>query len=93
MNKTINRSAIALGTLAAIASVTVIAFKTPQVTAQAQSQSSSKVVNIDGFSTVFPITKAIAKEFQFRSEKAQIQVDFSGTSSGFKKEKPETHAP
>jgi phosphate transport system substrate-binding protein len=45
-----------------------------------------KVVKIDGSSTVFPITEAVAEEFQ-KAKKQQIKVTvgISGTGGGFKK--------
>ncbi|XHX79242.1 MAG: PstS family phosphate ABC transporter substrate-binding protein [Stenomitos frigidus ULC029] len=44
-------------------------------------------IQIDGSSTVYPITALVAKEFRQtpRGENANIEVKFSGTSSGFKK--------
>ncbi|MBE9007810.1 PstS family phosphate ABC transporter substrate-binding protein [Fortiea sp. LEGE XX443] len=43
-------------------------------------------IKIDGSSTVYPITQAIAKDFQADSKnKAQVEVKFSGTTGGFEK--------
>jgi phosphate transport system substrate-binding protein len=55
-------------------------FITSQVFAQA------KIIKIDGSSTVFPITEAMAEEFQ-KSKKGQVRVTvgISGTGGGFKK--------
>lgn len=53
-----------------------------------QNQASSlKEINIDGSSTVYPISVTVAKEFRKTKagEKAQINVKFSGTSGGFRK--------
>jgi phosphate transport system substrate-binding protein len=49
-------------------------------------QAQSNVVKIDGSSTVYPITEAVAEEFQ-KSEKNAIKVTvgISGTGGGFKK--------
>lgn len=48
--------------------------------------SKSVVIKIDGSSTVYPITNAIAKEFERDSKNnAQIQVSISGTTGGFEK--------
>src|SRR5215204_698444 len=46
----------------------------------------TKTIAIDGSSTVFPITEAVAEEFQ-KSKKGQIRVTvgISGTGGGFKK--------
>jgi phosphate transport system substrate-binding protein len=45
-----------------------------------------KIVKIDGSSTVFPVTEAVAEEFQ-KAKKQQIKVTvgISGTGGGFKK--------
>jgi phosphate transport system substrate-binding protein len=42
------------------------------------------VIKVDGSSTVFPITEAVAEEFQ-REGKAKVTVGISGTGGGFKK--------
>ena len=46
----------------------------------------AQIVKIDGSSTVFPITEAVAEEFQ-KAKKNQIKVTvgISGTGGGFKK--------
>lgn len=43
-----------------------------------------KIIKIDGSSTVYPITEAVAEEFQ-KSQKVKVTVGESGTGSGFKK--------
>jgi len=43
-----------------------------------------KVVRIDGSSTVYPITEAVAEDFQ-NSTKTKVTVGISGTGGGFKK--------
>jgi phosphate transport system substrate-binding protein len=44
------------------------------------------VVKIDGSSTVFPITEAVAEEFQKEKQgKVKVTVGISGTGGGFKK--------
>jgi phosphate transport system substrate-binding protein len=40
---------------------------------------------IDGSSTVYPITEAVAEEFQKANPGAKVSVAFSGTGGGFKK--------
>lgn len=53
--------------------------------AQVQSQTSQQI-KIDGSSTVYPITDAIAKDFQkTQGAKVAITVEFSGTGGGFRK--------
>jgi phosphate transport system substrate-binding protein len=42
-------------------------------------------INIDGSSTVFPITEAVAEEFQKIQPGVKVSVALSGTGGGFKK--------
>lgn len=42
-------------------------------------------ITIDGSSTVYPITLAVAEEFNIDNPDAQVSVAFSGTGGGFKK--------
>ena len=42
-------------------------------------------VKIDGSSTVYPITEAIAEEFRAVQPKVKVTVGVSGTGGGFKK--------
>jgi phosphate transport system substrate-binding protein len=43
------------------------------------------VIKVDGSSTVFPITEAVAEEFQREKQGAHVTVGISGTGGGFKK--------
>ncbi len=45
----------------------------------------SGTITIDGSSTVFPITQAVAEDFQIANPGVQVPVAFSGTGGGFKK--------
>ena len=45
----------------------------------------TSLVKIDGSSTVFPITEAVAEEFQAENPKVKVTVGVSGTGGGFKK--------
>ena len=55
-------------------------FGTPSLSAQAQT------VKIDGSSTVYPISEAVAEEFQKSKQgKIKVTVGISGTGGGFKK--------
>jgi phosphate transport system substrate-binding protein len=45
----------------------------------------SKVIKIDGSSTVFPISEAVAEEFQRENRGTKVTVGISGTGGGFKK--------
>jgi len=52
------------------------------VSAEAQTQT----IKIDGSSTVFPVTEAVAEEFQISKRgKVRVTVGISGTGGGFKK--------
>jgi phosphate transport system substrate-binding protein len=42
-------------------------------------------VRIDGSSTVYPITSAVAEDFKKEYPQAKVEVAFSGTSSGFER--------
>lgn len=43
------------------------------------------VVALDGSSTVFPISEAVAEEFRLRHPKVRVTIGISGTGGGFKK--------
>ena len=46
----------------------------------------SQIVKIDGSSTVFPVTEAVAEEFQkAKKQQVKVTVGISGTGGGFKK--------
>jgi phosphate transport system substrate-binding protein len=46
----------------------------------------AQIIQIDGSSTVFPITEAVAEEFQkAKKNKVKVTVGISGTGGGFKK--------
>jgi phosphate transport system substrate-binding protein len=45
----------------------------------------SGTVKIDGSSTVYPITEAIAEEFRAEAPKVKVTIGVSGTGGGFKK--------
>ncbi|KYC43735.1 phosphate-binding protein [Scytonema hofmannii PCC 7110] len=63
----------------------------PEAVNQAENVSStsarnlSGIIKIDGSSTVFPVSKVMAQEFQKANSGVQINVAFSGTGGGFKK--------
>ena len=49
-------------------------------------QAETKTVKIDGSSTVYPVTEAVAEEFQIANKgKINVTVGISGTGGGFKK--------
>src|ERR1700741_1141356 len=44
------------------------------------------IIKVDGSSTVFPITEAVAEEFQIQNRgKVKVTVGIAGTGGGFKK--------
>ncbi len=45
----------------------------------------NKLIKIDGSSTVFPITEAVAEEFQKQNKGIKVMVGISGTGGGFKR--------
>jgi phosphate transport system substrate-binding protein len=56
------------------------------ILALSQRIATAQVIQIDGSSTVFPITEAVAEEFQkAKKGKIKVTVGISGTGGGFKK--------
>jgi len=53
-------------------------------TAPTSALAAEKIIKIDGSSTVYPITEAVAEEFQIQ-KKTKVTVGISGTGGGFKK--------
>jgi phosphate transport system substrate-binding protein len=83
MLQSTNRSGItgvmAYRLLSAIATLTAAISLSPVATAQGVD-----IVNMDGSSTVFPISEAVAEEFQGKT-RSRVTVGVSGTGGGFKK--------
>ena len=50
----------------------------------ANTRSENAIIKIDGSSTVYPITEAVAEEYQ-KATKVKVTVGISGTGGGFKK--------
>jgi phosphate transport system substrate-binding protein len=48
-------------------------------------KSGDALIKVDGSSTVFPITEAVAEEFQKANPGSKVTVGISGTGGGFKK--------
>ena len=56
------------------------------VAAALASPAFAQIVKIDGSSTVFPVTEAVAEDFQkAKKQKVKVTVGISGTGGGFKK--------
>jgi len=68
-----------------LAACTILIGCNPGGNNTANSGGDTKVINIDGSSTVEPITKAVAKEFENQNKTVKINVGISGTGGGFKK--------
>jgi phosphate transport system substrate-binding protein len=80
-NHTLNVEVTMLGRSWLKLAIVVLALGVPRV-AQAQ----SKIITIDGSSTVFPMTEAVAEEFQKEKKgTVKVTVGISGTGGGFKK--------
>ncbi len=91
MNAKLVKFALALGALALTTSSTtrIDALETQESQKLAQANSPQAIattadVRIDGSSTVYPITQAIAKQFE-SEQKNKVSVNISGTSGGFEK--------
>ncbi|MBD2441035.1 PstS family phosphate ABC transporter substrate-binding protein [Nostoc sp. FACHB-110] len=92
MNATAKKLALAFGMLVLVTSCATTSntsTQTQQSVNVTQVSNSEKVsgIKIDGSSTVYPITEAIANQLQQTKQqyKGQVAVNFSGTSGGFKK--------
>ena len=54
-------------------------------TADEGTESAGTVIEIDGSSTVYPVTEAVAEEFQRANPGSRVTVGISGTGGGFQK--------
>ena len=69
-----------------VVSVTSLACGGPRNTSPGGDASKGGLIKIDGSSTLFPVTEAVAEEFQKeKAGKVQVTVGISGTGGGFKK--------
>ena len=75
---------VAPAILSLVMSVAACGGGNQEQTAQTASQS-SQVIVADGSSTVFPITEAVAEEFQRANKGTRVTVGSSGTGGGFEK--------
>jgi phosphate transport system substrate-binding protein len=71
--------------LTAISGLMVILFTACGGNQNTEKQAESGVIQIDGSSTVYPITEAVAEEFRKSKPEIKISVALSGTGGGFKK--------
>jgi phosphate transport system substrate-binding protein len=73
-------------TLALLTAVAAIACGgTNQDRQQQAGDSQSDMIRVDGSSTVYPITEAVAEEFQNANRAMRVTVGVSGTGGGFQK--------
>ncbi|HEU4694848.1 MAG TPA: substrate-binding domain-containing protein, partial [Vicinamibacterales bacterium] len=52
---------------------------------EGESSSAPTLIQVDGSSTVFPISEAVAEEFQKANPNVRVTVGISGTGGGFQK--------
>ncbi len=64
--------------------LTLAGFLSASVTMTNAALAAEKIIKIDGSSTVYPITEAVAEDFQ-KTQKVKVTVGESGTGGGFKK--------
>ena len=62
-----------------------VAFAACSGSGEAPKSTGSQVITVDGSSTVFPITEAVAEEFQKENAGTRVTVGSSGTGGGFQK--------
>jgi phosphate transport system substrate-binding protein len=83
---TVKKAGVALAALALIASPTAGASAAPTAPGSIDLRQLRGTVTIDGSSTVFPISEAMAEEFQkMTGGNVRVTVGISGTGGGFKK--------
>lgn len=63
----------------------IVALMVMVMTASVPAMAADKIVKVDGSSTVYPITEAVAEEFQKAKKGIKVTVGISGTGGGFKK--------
>jgi phosphate transport system substrate-binding protein len=89
MNQTAKNLALAVGMLVVAIGSTATTNTSAQIQSLAQAtdgKAAAQTIRIDGSSTVYPITQAIAKEFQADpTNQVQVEVKISGTTGGFEK--------
>jgi phosphate transport system substrate-binding protein len=68
-----------------LAAIAALPWTTGCVAAPSMGRDAWQVINVDGSSTVFPISEAVAEEFQKMHPAARITVGISGTGGGFQK--------
>ena len=72
-------------TLLAVLTITACGNSNPTTPTTPATPNLSGTIEIDGSSTVFPITEAVAEEFRKIQPQVRINVGISGTGGGFKR--------
>jgi phosphate transport system substrate-binding protein len=73
------------GVAVALAVVVACGGNTPPAGQQQGATAPASEIKVDGSSTVFPISEAVAEEFQKANQGARVTVGTSGTGGGFQK--------
>lgn len=76
---------IAALVIIAVLVMAVVAYLYLSPKPESPTQTLSGTIEIDGSSTVFPITEAVAEEFRITNPDVRINVGISGTGGGFKR--------
>lgn len=79
------RASFALRVAAALLLVALAACNTQDTTGQDGDGQASGTIEVDGSSTVFPISEAVAEEFGKENSGVRVKVGQSGTGGGFEK--------
>jgi phosphate transport system substrate-binding protein len=85
MRRTLMRSYFRLSVVAVLAVSLLAAGCGNKAGSGAGGTGEEQVIKIDGSSTVFPVTEAVAEEFQKEKPGVKVTVGISGTGGGFKK--------
>jgi len=68
-----------------LAALTLLSISTVSACGGSSTSGPAPVIALDGSSTVFPISEAVAEEFQLQNAGMPVTVGVSGTGGGFKK--------
>jgi phosphate transport system substrate-binding protein len=79
------QAVLAMLALALSACSTPISKESASQTQESSDSQTAASIKIDGSSTVYPLTNAIAKDFKQANSGVELEVTFSGTTGGFKK--------
>jgi phosphate transport system substrate-binding protein len=85
--KTNDKQMKKLITIIALALIVVACGEKKEKTGDSQKEATalSGTIKVDGSSTVFPVTEAVAEEFRAVQPKVKVTIGVSGTGGGFKK--------